>query len=116
MSVLCCLHLQGLPQAGQAVGPSVGGSRGRLQGLDAGCQQGPSGDSDFILSDLLEVEGRTKKAINESKWHGEGEGGGGGKCDVVKRISLCGLEESRSSVQVCGDSENFLSIKVNIAG
>ena len=32
----------------------------------------PTGDIDFGLSDLLEVEGRTKKARNESKWHGDG--------------------------------------------
>ena len=31
-----------------------------------------TGDSDFGLSDLLEVEGRTERARNESKWHGEG--------------------------------------------
>ena len=33
-----------------------------------------TGDSDFGLSYLLEVEGRTKKGRNERKWHGEGEG------------------------------------------
>ena len=33
-----------------------------------------TGDSDFVVSDLLEVEGRIKRERNESKWPEKGEG------------------------------------------